>query len=399
MRPKLPSQDPVPSPEGHEPKPTQAASASTPETAMEVGGSGAPPQEEGVDLGLKPGPAIILGARAHQISLNGRAIAPYGSAETYADFILHYGLVAMGNNSGDEPGTIGNKAEIIKSIWNDKGLGNDHSKGLVLRHVLLEDPAIYMGGDNAAADESALFTLVRTYGDTALKVAVAEDIAKDWDGTRKAWHADGYEALHRAFQVKVHQLLLRPDQEERAKAVGLNLEAAFQGCQENTWNGWNEDFKDIAKAAGWKAEVAIFSEGRSSGWAVPHIGLPVLEPGWAPILNLEDLQAFLKHAENLRSDDENRLDAEDLLFMAERILVTRQMQCVVDETMSRDDEIWQAWVEQALLDLEGARSVNVRDEVAVWVGLHYGRNFEKESPEKQAEWLERYRAMHSQDEE
>ncbi len=38
-----------------------------------------------------------------------------------------------------------------------------------------------------------------------------------------------------------------------------------------------------------------------------------------------------------------------------------------------------------------------RDDVAEWVGLHYRKNFEAESPEAQLDWVNRYAEMHAQD--
>ena len=43
-----------------------------------------------------------------------------------------------------------------------------------------------------------------------------------------------------------------------------------------------------------------------------------------------------------------------------------------------------------------AQRVQTQDQVAEWVGLHYGRNFEAEPPEKQAEWIARYQEMHQE---
>jgi hypothetical protein len=46
---------------------------------------------------------------------------------------------------------------------------------------------------------------------------------------------------------------------------------------------------------------------------------------------------------------------------------------------------WEALVAHAL-----KTNTPLNDSVAEWVGLHYGRNFDKEGPAKQVEWVERY---------
>jgi hypothetical protein len=46
---------------------------------------------------------------------------------------------------------------------------------------------------------------------------------------------------------------------------------------------------------------------------------------------------------------------------------------------------WEALVMHVL-----ESNTRLNDSVAEWVGLHYGRNFDKENPAKQVEWVERY---------
>uniref|UniRef100_A0A6H1ZIF7 Uncharacterized protein n=1 Tax=viral metagenome TaxID=1070528 RepID=A0A6H1ZIF7_9ZZZZ len=45
--------------------------------------------------------------------------------------------------------------------------------------------------------------------------------------------------------------------------------------------------------------------------------------------------------------------------------------------------------------IEHAKQLQIStDDVAEWVGLHYGRSFERESMEKRTEWVERYAEAH-----
>ncbi|TXI80932.1 MAG: hypothetical protein E6Q40_14240 [Cupriavidus sp.] len=79
--------------------------------------------------------------------------------------------------------------------------------------------------------------------------------------------------------------------------------------------------------------------------------------------------------------------------------VTRDWpQVVTDEDMSGTDAV--DWIGSLYRQVAQAQGMNTEqvdpDDVAEWVGLHYGKDYNAESNGAKAEWIRRYQEAHQQ---
>jgi hypothetical protein len=283
----------------------------------------------GGELQALPHELVPLGDRTQVFALNGRSIAPYrlDDPKELAELIWHYGVSARTN-----------KERAIEDAYRDARLRNDHTKGFVLRQACRGDEAIFSAEECAAADEGALFGLIRAHGGTALILAAAEDAAKDWLDDRRMWH-DG----HLAFNVKVQSIDTPDHLRENAAAVGLNVGHVWERFQEWVYAGWNNDLQNLLAIKRAPLLSAVISEGRSSGWAVPCIApVSAKEATDRHALTYEGLKDFLKDLKEQSEDPEGGPSLHDFQFTAHEILAIRQFQAVVDETMGSIGAHW-AW--------------------------------------------------------
>lgn len=285
-------------------------------------------------LDVSPRHLVPLGDREGRLASGGNLLAPYGpllaKPRELSDLIFYYGIQAKRD-----------PAEAIAEVYQDnQRLNHDHLKGFLLRQVFAGDEALFMAGQTPEADEAALFSLIRAHGDTNLKLSAAEDIAKGWLGDRRVWHEG-----HLAFNVKVQQVLTPDELRGDATAVGLDVDQVWEHFQSWIWSSWTEELRDQAHWQGKKLPADVAPEGRSGGWAVPYLGtLATTQLGERNTLSHQGLKDFLKDLEEAASDPEDATPHSDLLPDANNLLTLRQIQCVIEETMSQVDTRWQRFL-------------------------------------------------------